>query len=182
MNVCLRVSLGALTSLSLLAASRPCLADGLNQGKGIAGGAFVGAEVVMMTEAAIGVKPAWAYIVGGAAGAGGGAVLGYYIGNGSTPEPSSFLLAGGIALAIPAAIAVITATSYEPPDTYRQESAPEGEPGFDDEPAPVSDAPLGARLTLPSVGLAHAFSQEELHELDVKQVTELHLSVLRGVF
>jgi hypothetical protein len=38
-------------------------------GKGIVGGALLGAEAVMLTEAAIGVKPRWAYLVGGGAGA-----------------------------------------------------------------------------------------------------------------
>src|SRR6188768_1734364 len=37
-------------------------------GKGIAGGALLGGELVLVTEAAFKVQPAWAYIVGGVAG------------------------------------------------------------------------------------------------------------------
>jgi hypothetical protein len=38
------------------------------------------------------------------------------------------------------------------------------------------------RLELPTIGLAQAFSRDELAQFGVRQATELHLSVLRGVF
>ena len=41
-------------------------------GKGIAGGALLGAEVVMITTAIIGAEDIWPYLVFGAVGAGGG--------------------------------------------------------------------------------------------------------------
>src|ERR1051326_3827956 len=47
-------------------------------GKGIIGGALLGAESVMLVEAAAEVKPAWAYAVGGGLGAIGGGIGGYF--------------------------------------------------------------------------------------------------------
>jgi hypothetical protein len=46
-------------------------------------------------------------------------------------------------------------------------------------PGARSPAP---RLELPTIGLAQAFSRDELAQFGVRQATELHLSVLRGVF
>lgn len=182
MKVIVRLSLPLLLVTALAAAERECHAQsaGLQRAKGAVGGGLVGAEVVVLTEAALGVKPAWAYLVGGVAGAGGGAVGGYYLADGSNNKPMSFLLAGGIALAIPAVIAALTATHFEPPDTYRQDTAPEDEP-FTNELA--ADAPpIAAHLEVPTLTLAQAFSQQELSMFRLRQVTELHLSLLRGAF
>src|SRR6185295_18636203 len=54
--------------------------------KGIVGGALLGGEAVMLVEAALDVKPAWAYIVGGLAGGVGGGVGGYFVEQGDPPE------------------------------------------------------------------------------------------------
>ena len=40
-------------------------------GKGIVGGALLGAELVTVTEAVFHLQSPWAYVIGGAAGAGG---------------------------------------------------------------------------------------------------------------
>ena len=104
------------------------------QGKGIVGGALLGSEVVMLTEAAIGAKPWWAYLVGGVAGAAGGGVGGYFVEQGDA-KISLYLLAGGMALAIPTTVAVLSQTAYEPPVDYTQDSGPT------DEPAPEPAAP-----------------------------------------
>jgi hypothetical protein len=182
MKLFVRMSLAALTGLALLGTGHECQAQSTTQtAKGIAGGAFLGAEVVLLTEAAFGVQPAWPYIVGGIAGAGGGAVAGYYIGNSASNKPSSFLLAGGIALMMPTMIAVLTATHFEPPDTYRQDVAPDDEP-LDDAPPLGDQAMPGAQLSLPSLGLEQAFSPDELQKFGVRQATELHLAALRGSF
>jgi hypothetical protein len=59
-------------------------------------------------------------------------------------------------------------------------SAPQSMDGPDTEgPGARSPAP---RLELPTLGLAQAFSRDELAQFGVRQATELHLSVLRGVF
>ena len=165
-------ALGLCTLLALLASAGEGRAESstANRAKGIAGGALVGSEVVMLTEAAIGLQSGWLYAVGGVVGAGGGGVAGYYIGGSVSPKPPSFLLAGGIALVIPTLIGIATATSFEPPENYRPERSPD------------EDAAPDARLELPSVEIARTFSDAEIHMFRVTQATELHLSLLRGVF
>jgi hypothetical protein len=170
MNVFPRISLGLATLLALSAGAGEARAESKNMAKGITGGVLVGSEVVLITEAALGVEPAWLYVVGGVAGAGGGAVAGYYIGGSVSPKPSSFLLAGGIALVIPALIGVISATNFQPPDTYKQETTPE------------DDAPLDAHLELPRIDIGQVFSAEEQYEYRLPQATEIQFSLLRGVF
>jgi hypothetical protein len=137
--------------------------------KGVVGGTLMGAEVVLLTESALRLSPGWVYLAGGAAGAAAGAYIGYKICDDSSNKPPSFLLAGGIALIIPTIMGVLTATQYEPPASFRQES--------DD-----AAAPQGARLEVPSVGLAQAFSRDELARFRVRQRSELHVELLRGVF
>ena len=67
-------------AVALLVQSVPAHAEEVSgSGKGITGGALLGGEAVMLVEAIAGVKPAWAYIVGGLVGAGGGAAGGYFI-------------------------------------------------------------------------------------------------------
>jgi hypothetical protein len=144
-----------------------------NIAKGVTGGAALGAELVMLGESAFRLRPAWLYLVGGGAGAIAGGYLGYRIGDGKSNRPPSFLLAGGIALIIPTIMGVLTATEYAPPESFRPE------PPSDDE-VPEARAPI--ELELPNVGLAQAFSREELVLFRAQQVTELHLSLLRGAF
>jgi hypothetical protein len=184
MNVIVRLSLPLLIVSGLVSAGGECRAQsaGLQKAKGTVGGGLLGAEVVLLTEAALGVQPAWAYIVGGVAGAGAGAVGGYYLSDGGSNKPSSFLLAGGIALTIPTMIAVLSATHYEPPDSYRLDVAPEDELLEDEVLPPDAPPPPAARLDLPTVTVAQAFSREEMQMFRVRQVTELHLSLLHGVF
>jgi predicted lipid-binding transport protein (Tim44 family) len=173
MNVFPRISLGFCTLLALLASASEGRAEGssTNRAKGIAGGALLGTEAVLITEAVLGVQPGWLYVLGGVVGAGGGGLAGYYLGGTASPKPPSFMLAGGIALVIPTLIGVVTATQFRPPETYRQERSPD-----------EADAPVDAKLELPSLELGQAFSAEEVHVFRVPQTTSLHLSLLRGVF
>jgi hypothetical protein len=162
---------GLFVGALLVGTCRPAHAIDGNIVKGTVGGAMLGAEVVMLGESAFRLRPGWLYLVGGGAGAGAGAWLGYKICDDSSNKPPSFLLAGGIALVIPTIMGVLTATQYAPPDSFRQE------------PRSADDsAAAEPRLELPSLGLAQAFSPQELAQFRVEQVTELHLSVLRGVF
>jgi len=137
---------------------------------------MLGGELVLIGEAVAGVKPGWAYILGGVAGAGGGAVAGYYLVDGSTGKGPSFMLAGGIALAIPAIIAVVSASQFQPPENYRQDVAPDEEPPLEETP------PAGARLDLPTLDMSQAFTGDEMQKYGVSQATEVHLSLFRGVF
>jgi hypothetical protein len=109
-------------------------------GKGIAGGALLGAELVMVTEAAFDVQPTWAYIVGGVAGGAAGGVGGYFVEQTDDARAPMLMLAGGLAFAIPTLVAVLSATAYEPPAAYLQDQAPADEP-VAEPPAPTEATP-----------------------------------------
>ena len=67
-------------ALALVAQTSSASADEVSAtGKGIVGGGLLGGEVVMLVEAAVGVKSGWAYLLGGVVGVGGGAVGGWQI-------------------------------------------------------------------------------------------------------
>jgi hypothetical protein len=115
-------------------------------GKGIVGGALLGGEIVLATEAAFKVQPGWAYIVGGVGGAAAGGVGGYFIEQEANPKTTMLMLAGGMALIIPTTVLVLSATAYEPPASYTQDHAPADEPVAEPPqpstvPAPVPAAP-----------------------------------------
>ena len=120
----LATSTSALLALSL-AIAVPTAAQAQEitaTGKGIVGGTLLGAEVVTLTEAAIGVEPAWAYAVGGLGGGALGGVGGYFLEQSdSTGRPSMYLLAAGMTLVIPTTVAVLSATAYEPPVTFTED-------------------------------------------------------------
>jgi hypothetical protein len=108
--------------------------------KGVTGGALLGAEVVLLTEAALDVEPTWAYIVGGVAGAAAGGVAGYFIEREVSAKTSMLMLAGGMLLIIPTAVAVLSATAYEVPADYVEDRGPTDVP-VADPPAPDAPAP-----------------------------------------
>jgi hypothetical protein len=116
--------------------------------KAIVGGALMGAELVMVSEAAFGVRPTWAYVVGGLAGGAAGGVGGYFIDQQDSPRASMLMLAGGLVFAIPTVVAVLSATAYEPPAAYLQDQAPFDEP-VAEPPAPTDAAPPPAPAAPP---------------------------------
>lgn len=132
--------------------------------KGITGGALLGAEAVMVTEAALKVKPAWAYVVGGLAGAAGGGVGGYFVEQGGDAELSMYMLLAGMAFTIPTTVAVLSATAYEPPANYVEDRPPEDEPVAEPAqpdsaapaPEPTSRRRLPRRHAAPSATLAYS--------------------------
>jgi hypothetical protein len=108
------------------------------KGKAIVGCGLLGAELVLSIEAAAGVQNPWLYVGGGVVGAGGGAVGGYLLEqNDISARTSMILLAVGLTLAIPTTVAVLSATSYEPPADYLEDKPPADEP-VADPPAPTS--------------------------------------------
>jgi hypothetical protein len=129
------VSLAALT-LTPLAAHAAGVEEASPTGKGIAGGALLGAELVLVIEAAVDVEPAWAYIVGGLGGGVAGGVGGYFVEQEGDARAPMLMLAGGLAFAIPTVVAVAVATHYEPPADYLQDRAPADEP-LAEPPAPT---------------------------------------------
>lgn len=121
--------------------------------KGVAGGALLGAEAVMLTEAALGADNTWFYLAGGAAGAVAGGIGGHFAEQSGSARLSLFLLAGGMALVIPTTVAVLSATAYEPPADYIQDRPPVDEPvadparpsGFQPEPGTELPPPPTSR-------------------------------------
>jgi hypothetical protein len=80
--------------------------------KGIVGGAFLGAEIVMMPMGIAGLKPWWPYVVFGSVGAVGGAVGGWAVEQANPPaEAPLYMLAGGLALVIPTLVLTLNATT-----------------------------------------------------------------------
>ncbi|MCC6901492.1 MAG: hypothetical protein IT377_21145 [Polyangiaceae bacterium] len=112
-------------------------------GKGITGGALLGAEVVMLFEAAIKVKKPWAYALGGIAGGVAGGVGGYFVEDSGDAKLSIYLLAGGMALAIPTTVAVLNATSYDPGADATEDRGTKDEP-VAEPPQPTAAPPQGA--------------------------------------
>ncbi|MBK8943382.1 MAG: hypothetical protein IPM79_38715 [Polyangiaceae bacterium] len=93
-------------------------------GKGIVGGALLGAEVVMIPMGAAGLKPWWPYLVFGAVGAAGGAVGGWAVEqNVEEAEPALYMLAGGLALIIPAVVLTLNATTKQDYEDTQDPSA-----------------------------------------------------------
>jgi hypothetical protein len=150
--------LSAATFTLTLFAAGDARADGpvSPAGKGTIGCALLGGEVVTITMGAAGVSKGWPYFVFGGLGMVGGGIGGYFVdratavtvsntgvSTGGPAEPSLYLLAGGMALVIPALIVSLNATAYKPPDTDRTEPA-------NNEPAPEPPKPAPA----PSPGAA----------------------------
>gem|GEM_PF-905495 len=84
-------------------------------GKGIVGGALLGAELTLTVEALVGVKPWWGYLIGGGLGAVAGGVGGYFVADAAGPEAPTAFLVSGLVLAVPTTIFVLSQTAYRPP-------------------------------------------------------------------
>jgi hypothetical protein len=181
--------------------------------KGIVGGALIGAEVVTITESIAGVRPGWAYAVGAIAGAGAGATGGYFIerasysDNGRVP---TYMLAGGLALIIPAVVLMLNATRYMPDENATEDKTPQpgpaAEPGApsgsvveptgDAPPAPPPPAPApvpppqslfdvhqGAfRVGVPVPDVRPVFSLAEQRQYGMQAQTELRMPMVHIAF
>lgn len=148
----------------LIGPARDARADNvLPTGKGITGGALLGAEVVTITESLAGVRSGLAYGVGALVGAAGGGVGGYFVEHGNTDgKAPTYMLAGGLALVIPAIVLVLNATRYIPDESATDDSSPRtnqtaepgvpgagvttGTPDATTPPPPASPSPATAPL------------------------------------
>lgn len=117
-------------------------------GKGIAGGALIGAELVVFIEAIAGVRSGTAYALGAAGGAVAGGLGGFGIekavDDGRAPV---YLLAGGLALVIPALVVALDATRFRPNEGAREDKPadlPPSDPG-----KPGGSAVIGAEPKAP---------------------------------
>lgn len=102
-------------------------------GKGITGGAFIGAEIVVFIEALAGVRSGTGYLLGAAGGAVAGGVGGYFIEQAADDgRAPAYMLAGGLALLIPAIVVVLDQTRYMPTEGAREDrptNLPPSDPG-----------------------------------------------------
>jgi hypothetical protein len=152
------VSAAAFTAVLAAAGDAGATGPVTPTGKGIVGGALLGGEVVVIPMGIAGVQRGWPYFVFGGLGMVGGAVGGYFVekatavntANGVTTggpaEPAIYMLAGGLALIIPALVVSLNATAYHPPESDRGEPAnnePSKEPPKPDA-APAPAPPGGA--------------------------------------
>jgi hypothetical protein len=121
----------------LLGSEGTARADNVDgKGKGIAGGALLGAEVVTIPMSLFGVKAGWAYALFGGLGAVGGGIGGWAVesatgaydtppGDGRAPI---YMLAGGLALVIPTVVLLLNATRYQPPEGAVEDQVPKNVP------------------------------------------------------
>ena len=126
--------------------------------KGIAGGAFLGGELVVFGEALFGVRSTTAYLVGAGAGAVAGGVGGYFVEqaveDGRIP---AYMLAGGLALLIPAVVVALDATRYLPTEGAREDrpvEVPPSDPGKPGGSSVVGAEPSTPPATAPGPGSA----------------------------
>lgn len=133
---------GGLLALAILLTTTSLAAEPDPTGRGIAGGALLGAEIAIFGEAIAGLESPWLYWAGAGLGAAGGALGGYYVESAGAPRSSYYLLAGGMALSIPAMIVYLDATNEVRSHTPAEPTGPD----YDEEPLDELD---GARLLLP---------------------------------
>ncbi|MEI7893915.1 MAG: hypothetical protein WCI05_12550 [Myxococcales bacterium] len=161
------------------------------KGKGIAGGALLGAEVVTMVESFIGIRKGWLYVVGAVVGAGGGGVGGYFVEQASSDGRAPvYMLAGGLALVIPALVLTLNATRYMPDEMATEDRAPTNAPPAD----PVVPSPpktpqsllnvndRGLRLGMPVPSVFPTWSRATERTLGLRAETELRLGVFQAAF
>lgn len=178
-------------------------------GKGIVGGGLLGAEVVTMVEGVAGVRAGWAYWVGAIVGAGGGAVGGWAVeqavnGDGTVPMA---MLAGGLALVIPAIVVSLDATRFRPDEGATEDHPPAIGPTADPgaaggsvvgtpPPPPSTQPPAPAtaphslldvntgdvRVGVPVPNVRPVFSLAEQRQYGLRAETEFRLPVLHVTF
>lgn len=201
----------ALGTSALVVGSEEARAEGpvVSTGKGIVGGALLGGEVVTLTMGIIGIQKGWPYFVFGAVGAVGGGIGGYFVEGSAPVEVPLYMLAGGMALVIPAVVVSLNATAYKPPEGF-------GDDPVDNEPANEPPSPdgttkriisknrakqRGARwepphipmalfdvyqgkmaVSLPPVDVRPLFSPAERAMFGVERGHEVRVPVLRAMF
>jgi hypothetical protein len=205
------LGLAAVVSLTTVTFPGTAAADEVSPtGKGIVGGALLGGEVVTITESLAGVHAGWAYLTFGGLGAVGGGIGGYFVeqasdGNGQGPV---YMLAGGMALLIPALVLSLNATRFRPSENATEDHPPASMPAADPgnikgsvigpagaPPAPPTPTTLldirtrssgdpapGLRVGVPLPDIRSMYSRKEQAELGVPQRTELRFPVMAVTF
>jgi hypothetical protein len=201
-----------LCGVATLACPKAARAESVSpDGKGIVGGGLLGAEIVTIAEGIAGVRPGWAYAVGAVLGAGAGATGGFFIERASFSDDGrvpTYMLAGGLALIIPALVISLNATRYIPEQHATEDrapTAPAAEPGTPGgsvvAPPPAEAAPPPAtpppapppqslfdlhegsfRMGVPVPEVRPIFSLAEQRQFGMQAQSELRMPVLHVVF
>jgi hypothetical protein len=118
------IAAAAISAVTML--GRDARADDVSPtAKGVVGGALLGAEVVTIVEGIADVRSGWAYGIGALLGGAGGGIGGYFIEqNSSNGRVPTYMLAGGLALIIPAVVLTLNGTRYRPQEGATEDNAP----------------------------------------------------------
>jgi len=93
--------------------------------KGVVGGVLLGAEAVTIVEGIADVRSGWAYGIGAVLGGAGGGIGGYFVEhNSSNGRAPTYMLAGGLALIIPAVVLTLNGTRYRPQEGASEDNVP----------------------------------------------------------
>lgn len=146
-----RLAFATLAALSMLGAPGVARAEQVSPtAKGITGCALLGGELVVFGEALFGVRSPAAYIIGAGAGAVAGGVGGYFLEQGvDDGRVPAYVLAGGLALVIPAIVVALDQTRFMPSEGAREDrpvtALPPSEPG-----RPGGSSVVGAEPAAPA--------------------------------
>jgi len=109
--------------------------------KGVIGGALLGSELVVFTEAIIGVRSPLAYGLGAGLGAVAGGLGGFGVEQAVTDGRAPvIMLAGGIALIVPALVVTLNAIAYQSNPDAKEDRAPTNMPPAD--PGKANQTPV----------------------------------------
>lgn len=188
-----RQALGGLVIATTLASTVASAETGTEEvkpgAKGTIGLALIGAESVMAVEALVGVQPWWAYAIGGGVGAIGGGIAGYFAidkgGNPNKAETGMAFLVGGLVLAVPTTIAVLSATSYKPPQNPEVDGLAARDAAleraqiaqFDPAPAVVHLNQDGFAMEMPAVAMTPVFTAKDRQIFDLPSATSVRVPV-----
>ncbi|APR99660.1 hypothetical protein [Pajaroellobacter abortibovis] len=151
--------------------------------KGTIGGVLLGAELVMISESLIGVEDSWSYLIGGGIGAIGGGIGGYLIDQSAlNPYVSISMLAGGLALIIPATVLTLNATRYRPSEDASEDQAPTQEESRTTTTALFQINPTVWRCSIPIPEARPMYSHQEQKQHGVPQQLQFHLPLMNVVF
>ena len=159
-------------------------------GKGIVGGALLGAEIAVLATAALEAESDWAYWTALLVGAGAGGLGGFFVEESLNTRVSFYLLAGGMGLVIPASIVFIDSTVYRaPPEVVRDQALRSLPPlvaskrrGQWSTATVVSINEQTTSLGVPAVAVTPIYTPQEQQELGVQSGTQVVVPVVGGLF
>ena len=145
--------------------------------KGTIGLGLIGGELGLVIPALAGARGVWPYIVFPVAGAGGGALAGYFLlEKNDHAELAVASLVAGMALAIPALVATLAATAYEPDVESPTARAAAAGPGL------VRWSPDGVFVAPPGVSAGRSIDARTALRTGATSSRTVSVSLLSGRF